>query len=39
MVAFCDIIEKENTGYFGFDVDFGTFQDKFDSDFRLSGIP
>lgn len=36
---YVDFIEKENTRYFGFNVDFGTFQDKFDSDFRLPGMP
>ena len=36
---YVDFIEKEKTDYFGFNVDFGTFQDKFDSDFRLPGMP
>lgn len=36
---YVDFIEQENTSHFGFNVDFGTFQDKFDSDFRLPGMP
>lgn len=36
---YVDFIEKEKTDYFGFNVDFGTFQDKFDSEFRLPGMP
>lgn len=37
--AYVDFIEKENTRFFGFNVDFGTFQDVFESDFRLPGMP
>lgn len=36
---YVEFIEKENTKYFGLNVDFGTFQNKFDSDFRLPGMP
>lgn len=36
---YVEFIEKENTKYFGFNVDFGTFQDKFESDFRVPGMP
>ena len=36
---YVDFIEKENTKHFGFNVDFGTFQDRFESAFRLPGMP
>lgn len=36
---YVEFIEKENTKNFGFNVDFGTFQNVFDSDFRLPGMP
>lgn len=36
---YVDFIEQKNTKYFGFNVDFGTFQNKFESDFRLPGMP
>ena len=36
---YVEFIEKENTKYFGFNVDFGTFQNVFESDFRLPGMP
>ena len=36
---YVEFIEKKNTKYFGFNVDFGTFQNKFESDFRLPGMP
>ena len=36
---YVELIEKENTKYFGFNVDFGTFQNVFESDFRLPGMP
>lgn len=36
---YVEFIEKENTKYFGFNVDFGTFQDVFETDFRLPGMP
>ena len=36
---YVEFIEKENTKYFGFNIDFGTFQDKFESDFRVPGMP
>lgn len=36
---YVEFIEKENTKNFGFNVDFGTFQNVFESDFRLPGMP
>ncbi|MDO4339044.1 MAG: TIM barrel protein [Eubacteriales bacterium] len=36
---YMEFILKENTKYFGFNVDFGTFQDVFESDYRLPGMP
>ena len=36
---YVEFIEKENTKHFGFNVDFGTFQNVFESDFRLPGMP
>ncbi|MGN1192726.1 MAG: sugar phosphate isomerase/epimerase family protein [Dorea sp.] len=36
---YMEFILKENTQYFGFNVDFGTFQDVFESDYRLPGMP
>lgn len=36
---YVEFIEKEKTSCFGFNVDFGTFQDVFESDFRLPGMP
>lgn len=36
---YVEFIEKKNTKNFGFNVDFGTFQDKFESKFRLPGMP
>ena len=36
---YVEFIEKTGTKYFGFNVDFGTFQNKFESDFRLPGMP
>lgn len=36
---YVEFIEKHNTKHFGFNVDFGTFQNKFESDFRLPGMP
>ena len=36
---YMEFIMKENTQNFGFNVDFGTFQNVFESDFRLPGMP
>lgn len=36
---YVEFIEKENTKHFGFNVDFGTFQNVFESDYRLPGMP
>lgn len=36
---YVEFIEKEHTDYFGFNVDFGTFQNKFQDDSRLPGMP
>ena len=36
---YVEFIEKKNTKNFGFNVDFGTFQNKFESDYRLPGMP
>ena len=36
---YVEFIEKENTKNFGFNVDFGTFQNVFESEFRLPGMP
>ena len=36
---YVEFIERKNTKYFGFNVDFGTFQDQFESDYRLPGMP
>lgn len=36
---YVEFIERENTKCFGFNVDFGTFQDHFESEFRLPGMP
>lgn len=36
---YVEFIEQKNTKYFGFNVDFGTFQNKFESDYRLPGMP
>lgn len=36
---YVDFIEREQTKCFGFNVDFGTFQDVFENDFRLPGMP
>ena len=36
---YVEFIEKTGTKNFGFNVDFGTFQNKFESDFRLPGMP
>ncbi len=36
---YLSFIKEENTKYFGFNVDFGTFQNVFESDFRLPGMP
>lgn len=36
---YMEFILKENTKNFGFNVDFGTFQDVFESDYRLPGMP
>lgn len=36
---YVNFIEQNNTKYFGINVDFGTFQDKFQSSFRLPGMP
>lgn len=36
---YVEFIEKKNTKNFGFNVDFGTFQDKFKNSFRLPGMP
>lgn len=36
---YVEFIEREGTQYFGFNVDFGTFQNVFESDYRLPGMP
>lgn len=36
---YVEFIEKENTKNFGFNVDFGTFQNVFESEFRLPEMP
>lgn len=36
---YVEFIEQKDTKYFGFNVDFGTFQNRFESDYRLPGMP